>query len=71
MCPAHVPEGQECMLPLNPGTYGGEPRIETTIPEIPDILVDLIGAGTYSAQAEILLADGSQMTCIKVRVEIA
>ena len=58
------------MLPLNPGTYGGEPRIEGVIPEIPDILVNLIGAGTYSAEAEIKFEDGSQMTCIKVRVEV-
>merc|ERR1712033_135846 len=67
----HLPEGQTCATPLNPGTYGGEPPIEVVIPEIPDILVDLIGAGTYQAQAKILLEDGSEMTCLYVRVEIA
>jgi len=71
LCPDHVPEGQTCATPLNPGTYGGEPPIEVVIPEIPDILVDLIGAGTYQAQAKILLEDGSEMTCLYVRVEIA
>ena len=28
LCPAHVPEGQACATPLNPGVYGGEPAIE-------------------------------------------
>merc|ERR1711970_475766 len=68
LCPAHVPDGQSCATPLNPGTYGGEPPIEVEIPEIPDILVDLIGAGTYQAKAKILLEDGSEMTCLYVRV---
>merc|ERR1711994_543663 len=67
LCPAHVPEGQACATPLNPGTYGGEPPIEVVIPEIPDILVDLIGAGTYKAKATIKLEDGTEMTCIYVR----
>merc|ERR1712126_263922 len=71
LCPDHVPEGQACATPLNPGTYGGEPPIELVIPEIPDILVDLIGAGTYQAKATIKLEDGTEMTCIYVRVEIA
>jgi len=71
LCPAHVPDGQTCATPLNPGTYGGEPPIEVEIPEIPDILVELIGAGTYQAKATILLEDGSEMTCLYVRVEIA
>merc|ERR1719219_3292261 len=25
LCPAHVPDGQACATPLNPGTYGGDP----------------------------------------------
>merc|ERR1712227_288205 len=36
LVPDHVPEGQGCTLPLNPGVYGGEPAIEGVIPEIPD-----------------------------------
>merc|ERR1711950_126847 len=37
LCPAHVPDGQTCATPLNPGTYGGDPPITVEIPEIPDI----------------------------------
>ena len=70
LVPDHVPEGQGCTLPLNPGVYGGEPAIEGVIPEIPHILLDLIGAGTYSAEAVIDLADGTQMTCIQLRVQV-
>merc|ERR1712066_705554 len=32
LCPAHVPDGQACATPLNPGTYGGDPPIEVVIP---------------------------------------
>jgi len=70
LCPAHVPEGQTCATPLSPGVYGGEPAIEVEIPAIPDILAELIGAGTYYAAASINNPDGSQMTCIYVRVEV-
>ena len=70
LCPAHVPEGQTCATPLNPGVYGGEPAIEVEVPAIPDILAELIGAGTYYAAASINNPDGSQMTCIYVRVEV-
>ena len=70
LCPAHVPEGQACATPLNPGVYGGEPAIEVEIPAIPDILAELVGAGTYYASASINNPDGSQMTCIYVRVEM-
>ena len=70
LCPAHVPEGQACATPLNPGVYGGEPAIEVVIPDIPDILADLIGSGTYYAEAEVKFEDGSQMTCIYIRVQV-
>ena len=65
-----MPEGQACATPLNPGVYGGEPAIEVEIPAIPDILAELIGAGTYYASANINNPDGSQMTCVYVRVEV-
>ena len=70
LCPTHVPEGQACATPLNPGVYGGEPPIEVVIPDIPDILADLIGSGTYYAEAEVKFADGSQMTCIYIRLQV-
>ena len=70
LCPAHVPDGQSCNLPLNPGTYGGDPPIEVEIPEIPDILAELVGAGTYYLGANVNLEDGSLMACLYVRVEV-
>merc|ERR1712027_162084 len=60
-----------CAPPMMPGVYGGEPAIETVIPEIPDILVDLIGAGTYEAKATIKNPDDSEMTCIFINIELA
>ena len=71
LCPAHVPEGQSCATPLNPGVYGGDPPIELVLPEIPDVIVDLVGAGPYSAEAKVLLPDGSEMTCIYIHVQLA
>jgi len=70
LCPAHVPDGQSCSLPLNPGTYGGDPPIEVMIPDIPDILAELVGAGTYYLGASVNLEDGSLMACLYVRVEV-
>ena len=71
LCPSHVPEGQSCATPLNPGMYGGDPPIELVLPEIPEIIVDLVGAGPYSAEAKVLLPDGSEMTCIYLHIQLA
>eukprot|EP00091_Calanus_sinicus_P017817 TRINITY_DN3869_c0_g1_i1.p2 TRINITY_DN3869_c0_g1~~TRINITY_DN3869_c0_g1_i1.p2 ORF type:complete len:169 (-),score=59.35 TRINITY_DN3869_c0_g1_i1:137-643(-) len=35
LCPAYVPEGQECMLPLNPGSYGSADSLTVTLPTSP------------------------------------
>merc|ERR1712243_326853 len=35
ICGPYFPEGQECALPLNPGTYGGDPPLVLEVPEIP------------------------------------
>merc|ERR1712244_64130 len=70
LCPTYVPEGQECSLPLNPGSYGSADSLTVTLPEIPGILVDLLASGTYYADATVKYADGSEMTCIYLRVEI-
>merc|ERR1712083_199082 len=70
LCPTYVPEGQECSLPLNPGSYGSADSLTVTLPEIPGILVDLLASGTYYADATVNYADGSEMTCIYLRVEI-
>merc|ERR1711915_1099389 len=70
LCPTYFPDGQECALPLNPGTYGGDPPIVLTLPEIPAIIAELLASGTYYAEATISLADGTQMACLFVRVEV-
>merc|ERR1712234_9228 len=70
LCPTYFPDGQECALPLNPGTYGGDPPIVLTLPEIPAIIAELLASGTYYAEATISLADGTQMVCLFVRVEV-
>jgi len=72
LCPDYFPDGQECMLPLSPGVYGGgEPLVLGPLPEIPPIIGDLLASGTYYADATITLADGTQMACLYVRVELA
>merc|ERR1739838_89221 len=70
LCPAHFPDGQDCMLPLNPGVYGAGDPLVLTVPEIPSIIGDLLASGTYYADATITLADGTEMACIYVRVEL-
>merc|ERR1712165_180403 len=70
LCPAHVPDGQTCATPLNPGTYGGDPPITVEIPEIPDIIAGFLASGTYYADATIMDAAGNQMTCLYVRIEV-
>merc|ERR1712243_413813 len=71
LCPTYLPDGQDCMLPLNPGFYGGTDSLTLTLPEIPGILVDLLAAGTYYADATVKYADGSEMTCLYIRVELS
>merc|ERR1712215_411043 len=71
LCPTYFPEGQDCMLPLNPGFYGSTDSLTLTLPEIPGILVDLLAAGTYYADATVKYADGSEMTCLYIRVELS
>merc|ERR1712236_159250 len=63
-------DGQECKLPLNPGVYGGGDPLVLTLPEIPSIIADLLASGTYYADATITLADGTQMACVWVRLEV-
>ena len=70
LCPAHVPDGQACATPLNPGTYGGDPPITVEIPEISDILAFFLGSGTYKAEATVMDAGGNPMTCLYVRIEV-
>merc|ERR1711951_13128 len=71
LCPNYVPDGQECMLPLNPGVYGSTEPYTFVLPDIPQIIVDLLGSGNYEITAHVNYADGSEMTCIIVGIELA
>merc|ERR1712168_659916 len=72
LCPTYFPDGQECKLPLKPGTYGGgDPLVLGPLPEIPSVIGDLLASGTYYADATITTADGTQMACLFIRVELA
>merc|ERR1739838_359249 len=72
LCPDYFPDGQECMLPLGPGVYGGgkENPLTITLPEIPSIIADLLAAGTYYASATLKTADGADWTCGYVRLAL-
>merc|ERR1711942_344700 len=70
LCPAHVPDGQACATPLNPGTYGGGDPIVVEIPEIPDIIAGFLGSGEYHASATVTNPDNSMMTCIQIKVDV-
>jgi len=66
VCPAYVPAGQECALPLNPGSYGGDPPVVIEIPEIPSVIGDLLGSGYYYVEANM-----PGVSCIFARIELA
>merc|ERR1712241_1527742 len=67
----YFPDGQECKLPLKPGTYGGGEPITITLPaDLPDLIINLLASGTYKITAHAMLADGSEMTCFYVRLEV-
>merc|ERR1711942_109009 len=70
LCPDYVPEGQECKLPLSPGTYGGgEPLTLGPIEDIPDALTPFL-KGTIFAEAHVQKASGDEMVCIWVRAAL-
>merc|ERR1712240_333905 len=70
LCPDYVPDGQTCTLPLNPGQYGGDQPLNIVLPTLPDNIVDLLASGAYKIEATVNLADGSEMTCIFVSLEL-
>ena len=70
LCPAHVPDGQACATPLNPGTYGAGDPIVVEVPEIPDIIAGFLGSGTYHLSATVSNPDGSMMTCIQIKLDV-
>merc|ERR1711892_575618 len=67
LCPT-LPEGQDCNLPLNPGSYGGEILFE--FPEINPIIGNLLAAGNYKIDASFLLEDGTEFTCLAFTLEL-
>merc|ERR1712215_595447 len=67
LCPT-LPAGQDCNLPLNPGSYGGE--ILFQFPEINPIIAELLAAGTYKIDAKFLQEDGTEFTCLTFNLEL-
>merc|ERR1711936_1476022 len=67
LCPT-LPVGQDCNLPLNPGSYGGEIVFE--FPEINPIIAELLAAGTYKIDAQFLQEDGTEFTCLTFNLEL-
>merc|ERR1719295_1831108 len=70
LCPTYFPDGQDCSLPLNPGQYGSTEALSVVLPEIPDIIVSVLGSGTYRAEVHGMLEDGTEMVCLYARVEL-
>merc|ERR1711892_471560 len=70
LCPAYVPEGQECALPLGPGMYGGGEPITIVFPAIPPELGLILGkSATLYADATITGPDG-KIACVYLRVQV-
>jgi hypothetical protein len=69
-CALYMPEGQECALPLHPGTYINptEP-ISITLPEIPDILVPFL-KGTIRAKVHGMDENGQAMFCLQLELAL-
>merc|ERR1712121_365616 len=66
----YFPAGQECKLPLQPGTYGGKDPIVVTLPTLPDIILPFTH-GKFHADLKALHEDGSEIGCAKIHVELA
>merc|ERR1711951_200973 len=60
LCPAYFPDGQD----------GSAEALSVVLPEIPDIIVSVLGSGTYRAEVHGMLEDGTEMVCLYVRVEL-
>merc|ERR1712033_31607 len=58
----YFPAGQECKLPLQPGTYGGKDPIVLTLPALPDIILPFTH-GKFHADLKALHEDGSEIGC--------
>ena len=63
-------EGQECSLPLNPGSYApGDQPLELTLPDIPAALEPFL-KGKIEAQIIGIIPDGTQIVCLQTELEL-
>jgi hypothetical protein len=68
LCPDWFPEGQDCTLPLNPGTYSGSTQF--VLPEIPSLIIDLLASGTYQVTVHAIRPDGTEETCFYIKADV-
>merc|ERR1711892_490013 len=57
-------------LPIPPGSYGGEPALEITLPEIDPTVGGLLSNGKFYAEIKFTTG-GSTFACVWLRVKIA
>ncbi|XP_040571433.1 uncharacterized protein [Lepeophtheirus salmonis] len=67
LCPDFVPEGQECSLPIKPGTFGGEGSL--TLPNIPNAIANL-AKGKIIVSANIVKDGSESVACISGVIEL-
>jgi len=68
VCNAFMPEGQDCQLPLNPGSY--RPGVyEMTFPNIPDLIKPLL-KGKLDTKIFVVMPDGTESACVQFRIEL-
>ncbi len=67
MCDQFLPDGQTCMLPLNPGTYQGINDI--VLEDIPPVLEPFL-KGTVDATATVTDETGSEVMCLQLKLEL-
>ena len=70
VCELLLPEGQDCSLPLNPGSYApGTEAIEVTIPDIPAALEPFL-KGKINAKLIGIIPDGTEIVCLETNLEL-
>ena len=68
VCNDFMPEGQDCQLPLNPGSYRPE-AYEMTFPNIPDLIKPLL-KGKLDTKIFVVMPDGTESACVQFRIEL-
>ena len=70
ICNGLMAEGQDCNLPLMPGSYAkGDEAIVITLPDIPPVLEPFL-KGTIKAQAIGTKPDGTEVACLGATIEM-